>query len=143
MGIKFFVFCFIFLLKIPSFITRGVSGTQVAQMVKNPSANTGDRGSIPGLGRSPGGGHGNALLCPCLENPMDRGARPAAVHGVARLSIVYEHEACRLVLELCAALCKALHGCVVSVYRHVSQQMFRGSTGNLASALGLLSDDVI
>ena len=69
MGIKFFVFCFIFLLKIPSFITRGVSGTQVAQMVKNPSANTGDRGSIPGLGRSPGGGHGNALQYSCLENP--------------------------------------------------------------------------
>ena len=36
MGIKFFVFCFIFLLKIPSFITRGVSGTLVAQLVKNP-----------------------------------------------------------------------------------------------------------
>ena len=40
-------------------------------------------GSIPGLGRCPGGGHGNPLQYSCLENPMDRGAWPAAVHGVA------------------------------------------------------------
>ena len=38
--------------------------------------------SIPGLGRSPGGGHGNPLQYPCLENPMDRGARRATVQGV-------------------------------------------------------------
>ena len=46
-------------------------------MVKNPRANAGDirdEGSIPGLGRSPGGGHGNPLQYSCLENPMDRGA---------------------------------------------------------------------
>ena len=36
--------------------------------------NAGDLGSIPGLGRSPGGGHGNALQCSCLENATDRGA---------------------------------------------------------------------
>ena len=45
-------------------------------MVKNPLANAGDirdTGSIPGLGRSPGVGHGNALQYSCLENPMDRG----------------------------------------------------------------------
>ena len=44
----------------------------VAQMVKNPPANTGDMrdmGSIPGLGRSPGGGHGNPLQNSCLKNP--------------------------------------------------------------------------
>ena len=53
---------------------------------KEPPANVGDTrdpGSIPGLGRSPGGGHGNPLQCSCLENPMDRGAWQAAVHGVA------------------------------------------------------------
>ena len=41
-------------------------------MVKNPPANAGDiidMGLIPGLGRSPGGGHGNPLQCSCLENP--------------------------------------------------------------------------
>ena len=45
-------------------------------VVKNPAANAGDirdTGSIPGVGRSPGGGHSNALQYSCLENPMDRG----------------------------------------------------------------------
>ena len=41
-------------------------------------------GLIPGLGRSPGGGHGNPLQYPCLENPMDRGAWRATVHGVSQ-----------------------------------------------------------
>ena len=46
-------------------------------VVKNPPANAGDVrdvGLIPGLGRSPGGGHSNPLPHSCLENPMDRGA---------------------------------------------------------------------
>ena len=58
----------------------------MALVVKNPPANAGDLrdlGSIPGLGRSPGGGHGNPLQCSCLENPMDRGAPKATVHRVA------------------------------------------------------------
>ena len=46
--------------------------------------NSGDPGSIPGLGRFPGGRHGNLLQYPCLENPMDRGAWWAAVHGVPK-----------------------------------------------------------
>ena len=41
---------------------------------KESVCNAGDPGSIPGLGRSPGGGHGDPLQCSCLENPMDRGA---------------------------------------------------------------------
>ena len=52
-------------------------------MVKNTPANAGDIGSIPGLGRHPGGGHGNPLQYSCLENPMDRGAWQATVHKVA------------------------------------------------------------
>ena len=47
-------------------------------------ANAGDKGSIPGLGRSPGGGNGNPLQHSCLGNPMDRGAWRAAVHGVTK-----------------------------------------------------------
>ena len=43
-----------------------------------------DTGSIPQLGRSPGGGHGNLLQYSCLENPMDRGAWWATVYGVAQ-----------------------------------------------------------
>ena len=42
--------------------------------MENPPANGGDSGSIPGWGRSPGGGHGNPLQYSCLENPRDRGA---------------------------------------------------------------------
>ena len=53
-------------------------------VVKNPPANAGDMGSIPGLGRSPGEGNGNPLQYPCLENLMDRGAWWADVHGVAK-----------------------------------------------------------
>ena len=48
------------------------------------AGDTGDEGSIPGLGRCPGGGHGNPLQCSCLENPMDREAWQAIVHGVAK-----------------------------------------------------------
>ena len=54
-------------------------------MVKNLPANAGvirDVASIPGLGRSPGGGHGNLLQYSCLENPMVRGAGWPTVHGV-------------------------------------------------------------
>ena len=59
----------------------------VAQKVKNLPASAGDLGSIPGWGRSPGGGHGNPLQCSCLENPMDRGAWRAAVHGVTNIPV--------------------------------------------------------
>ena len=61
--------------------------SQVVRVVKNPSANAGDRRdttSIPGLGRAPGGGHGNPLQCSCLENPMDRGAWWVTVHRFAK-----------------------------------------------------------
>ena len=53
-------------------------------VTKNLPANAGDTGSIPGLGRSPGGGNGNPLQYSCLENPLDRGAWRAAVHGVTK-----------------------------------------------------------
>ena len=56
-------------------------------MVMNLPANAGDErdvGSIPGLGRSPGGGNGNPLQCSCLEDSMDRGTWRATVHGVTK-----------------------------------------------------------
>ena len=49
--------------------------------------NAGDLGSIPGSGRSPGGGNGNPLQHFCLENPMDRGAWRATVHRVTKLDM--------------------------------------------------------
>ena len=51
---------------------------------KECACNTGDPGLIPGLGRSPGEGNDNLLQYSCLENPMDRGAWRATVHGVAK-----------------------------------------------------------
>ena len=51
-----------------------------ASAVKNPHANAGDAGSIPGLGRAPGGGYGNPLHYFCMENPMERGAWWSTVH---------------------------------------------------------------
>ena len=70
-------------------------------MVKNLPANAGhirDVGSIPGSGRSPGGGHGNPLQYACLEDPMDRGAWRAIVRGVtksgARLKQLSTHAYC-------------------------------------------------
>ena len=56
-------------------------------MVKNPPAHVGDErdtGSIPGWGRSPGGGNGKPLQYSCLENPKDRGAWRVTLHGVAK-----------------------------------------------------------
>ena len=57
-------------------------------VVKNLPAmqetHTGDEGSIPGSGRSPGRGNGNPFQYSCQENPMDRGAWPVTVHGVPK-----------------------------------------------------------
>ena len=60
----------------------------LAQQVKNPPAmqetvcKVANKSSIPGLGRSPGGGHGNPLQCSFLENPKNRRAWRTIVHGV-------------------------------------------------------------
>ena len=54
--------------------------------IKNLPANTGDMGSVPGLGRCPGEGNVNPLQYSCLENPMDREALWAIVHRVAKES---------------------------------------------------------
>ena len=66
-------------------------------VVKNPHANAGDVGSIPGLGRSPGGEHGNPLQYSCLENPMDRGTWRATDHGIAELDMT-EHACIQILL---------------------------------------------
>ena len=57
----------------------------VDQLVKESTCNSGDPGSIPGLGRFPGEGNGHPLQYSCLENPVDRGALQSAVHGVTRV----------------------------------------------------------
>ena len=73
-----------------SFLTWYWQASQVALVVKNPPANSGDlrdAGWIPGSGRSPGGGHSNPLKHSCLENPMDRGAWWGVVHKVTKNQI--------------------------------------------------------
>ena len=59
-----------------------LSGVSV---VKNPPANAGDTGLIPGSGKSLGEGNGNPFQCSCLKNSMDKGAWLATVHGVVRV----------------------------------------------------------
>ena len=53
-------------------------------VIKNPSANAGNVGSIPGSRRFPGGGNGNLLQCSCLENSVNRGAGRATIHRVTK-----------------------------------------------------------
>ena len=68
-------------------VSRSLGASQVALVVKNLPAYAGevrDVGLIPGLGGSPGGGHGNPLQYSCLGNPMDRGAWWATVHRAAK-----------------------------------------------------------
>ena len=57
-----------------SSVLMGFPGGSVGKESAYNAEDTGDTGSIPGLGGSPGGGHGNPLQYSCLENPMDRGA---------------------------------------------------------------------
>ena len=66
---------------------KSLQASQVVLFGKNPPGNAGgtrDVGTIPGFGRSPGGGHDNPLQYSCLENPTDRGAWKATVHKVAK-----------------------------------------------------------
>ena len=66
---------------------KPMTKTEMPLVIKNPPANAGDIrdvGLIPGSGRSLGGGHSNPLQYSCLENPMDRGAWWATVHGVTK-----------------------------------------------------------
>ena len=74
-------------LKLKSFEYVHYRASQVTPVLKNMPANAGDIrdvGSIPGSGRSPGGGHGKPLLYSWLENLMDRGAWQATVHRVEK-----------------------------------------------------------
>ena len=65
-------------------VQRGFPGGAVVKNLPDNARDAGDTGSISGSGRSPGEGDGNPLQCPCLGNPMDRGAWQATVQGVAK-----------------------------------------------------------
>ena len=67
-------------------LDRGADwASQVVLVIKNLPANAGDAGLIPGSGRSPGRGHGNAFQSSCLENPMNREVWQAIVHRFQRV----------------------------------------------------------
>ena len=85
-------------LLVPSLFS--VSGIKKQPVVKDPPDNAGNMGSIPGLGRSPGDGNGNPLQHSCLENPMDRGAWWAIVHGVAKSQILKNNNSATMGLPL-------------------------------------------
>ena len=62
----------------------GFPGGSAVENLPTSDRDAGDMGSVPVTGRPPGGGHGNPLQCSCLEQPVDRGARRASVHGVTK-----------------------------------------------------------
>ena len=65
-------------------LTRDQLGFPGGSVGRESACNAGGTGQIPGSRRSPGGGHGNSSQYSCLENPMDRGAGRATVHGVTK-----------------------------------------------------------
>ena len=68
--------------------TAIIKGLPGGSKGKESVRNEGDVGSIPGSGRSPGGGHSNSLQYSCLENLMDRGAGQVMVHSVTNMTHV-------------------------------------------------------
>ena len=80
---------------------------------KEFACNVGEMGSTPGLGRSPGGGHGNPLQCSCLENPMDRGAWQGYSPWGHKESVTTERLSTAqawLILSLEMSFCKVFRG---------------------------------
>ena len=86
----------------------------VAQLVKNLPANAGHVGSVPGLGRSLGEGNGNPLWYSCLENPVDREAWWAIVHGAAKSRT-----------QLSRHLCKHTVFCFLIIYSGCARSEFQ------------------
>ena len=115
--------------------------SQVALAVKNSPTSAGDirdAGSIPRLGRSPGGGNSNPLQCSCLENPRDREAWWAIVHRVTESRTQLSTLACSALGDLSkvclyefflVSLCLWVEETPSSVYREGSSHSSRGILG--------------
>ena len=107
-----YTFWYVYLYRQNSLICLTVfalTSSGILQNVKNLSASAGevrDNGLIPESGRSPGGGHSNALQYSCLENPMNRGSWQATVHGVAESDTTEWQPAYTCVLVLFFFLCQ-------------------------------------
>ena len=90
----------------------GIEGFPGGSDSKESAFNAGDPVSIPGLGRSPGEGNSNPLQYSCLENPMDRGAGRAIVHGVAKSQTQLSHF--HLLIRNCAGAIGIYQNCLES-----------------------------
>ena len=120
--------------KIPWMEEPGGLGFYGGSEVKNPPASVGDVGLISGLERSPGGGHGRPLQYSYLENPMDRGAWWATVHGVTeswRVLKQFSIHACTLkeetvVTENRAVVAGGLEAGAGSSYKEIFVKEFLG-----------------
>ena len=100
------------------YLHRGIHvswASQETQVAKNPPADAGDAGLIPGSGRAAGGGNGNTLQYSCLENSMHRGAWRATVHGVAKSQTQ---------LSMCVCLCRHAHARACT-HTHTHFQVFQ------------------
>ena len=88
-------------------------GSPCGSVVKNPSANARDSGSIPGLGRLPGGGNGNTLHYSCLENSVGSGDWRSTVHGVAKESDMTDLPKCKrqIITQIPCKECVIWHLC--------------------------------
>ena len=88
------------LLTLPSICFKQSKSFPSGLVVKNPSANAGDAGLIPGSGRSPGVGNGNPLQFSCQGNPIHRGAWRATVHGITESDMTKHTHTCKLLFRL-------------------------------------------
>ena len=98
-------------------------GRPGGSVVKNLPASPGDSGSIPGLGRSPGEGNCDPLQYSCLENPMDRGACWATVHGVTKESDSTYQLNNSMYLSIHWSICLSIYisiSCLLIIYPHLS-----------------------
>ena len=86
---------------------------------KEPTCNTGVLGLIPGLGRSPRGGHGNPLQYSILENTMDRGSWQANSQWGHKESHTTEQLTLSFHIYACTCVCVFTHACVLSRFHHV------------------------
>ena len=105
----------------------------MAKMVKN-ACSAGDLNSIPGLGRSHGGGHGNPLRYSCLENPMDRGAWRATFHGVTKSQTRLSNHTCTLT----TAVEKVREKAIPPILMHDRRALWAQSAEADISSIGFL-----
>ena len=127
-----------------------ICGFPSGSVIKNLPANggdTGDLGSTPELGRSPEVGSGNPLQCSCLENPMDRGAWQATVHGLQELNMterlrIHTHIYVRTYVYVCVYV--YIYMCVcVYIYMYVCMYILASLIAQLVKNLSAMKETAV